>query len=195
VGNLGKHPIENWRKEYKLDTLIETGTYQGAGIRTALRFGFQKVYSIELNKRFYDRAVHEFQDDPVVLVLGDSITEIGKIAKLLKEDNILFWLDAHLPSITGYKKEHSDDTKFPLEIELSEIAKNRDVSNDVFLIDDLRIYEKAKYGRGNLRKEDWKHMKGNIDFIFDVLRDTHDINRDLRDEGYVVCLPKSKQSN
>ena len=192
MGDLRKHPIEQWRKDYNLDVLVETGTYKGAGIRTALRFGFEQVYSIELNRTYYDKAVHDFQDDPVTLILGDSINEMGPLALQIKDKKVLFWLDAHLPSITGYKKEHTEDTKFPLELELIEIIKNKDISDDIFLMDDLRMYEIAKYGRGNLNKKDWKHMRGNIDFIFELLGATHDVTRDLRDEGYIIGLPKSK---
>lgn len=178
MGFLRRHPISLWREKYDLNVFVETGTYRGQGVRTALQHGFPEVYSIEINDKYYNRAIANFSNDPVVIIKGDTINEIGRLSTSIQFSNVLFWLDAHLPATSGYKQSISVNTKFPLKIELTEIAANKNISNDVFLIDDLHLHEVVKYRRSN------------INFIFDILSETHDIKRDIRDQGYIICLPK-----
>ena len=42
-------PINFNLKKYKNSVFLETGTYQGDGIKKALEAGFEKIYSIEIN--------------------------------------------------------------------------------------------------------------------------------------------------
>lgn len=82
----------------------------------------------------------------------------------------------------------------PLEEELSIIANNKDISNDVFIIDDLRIYEEGPFRGGNFplvaRPDNWEFT--GIDFVYDILIETHNVKKNYNNEGYIICEPKSK---
>jgi len=107
----------------------------------------------------------------------------------------LFWLDAHLPDFYdnsfGNDYLNNKEIFIPLEKELRIIKESKNIENDVFIIDDLRIYEKGNYQSGNwdgvLKNE--KTSSG-VNFIYDILSDTHTIVKDYRHEGYIICQPK-----
>ena len=74
----------------------------------------------------------------------------------------------------------------------------RDVSGDVFIIDDLMLYDKdgdyesisqgVEWRYGWLQKE--LELETNADFLYEAFSDTHDLNKLLTDQGYLVITPK-----
>lgn len=76
-------------------TLIETGTDVGNGIRAALKAGYKSVYSVELHEVQAQRQQEAFKDyDWVTIRQGDSPAVLKEIMPLLREP-VTFWLDAH----------------------------------------------------------------------------------------------------
>jgi hypothetical protein len=60
--------------------------------------------------------------------------------------------------------------------------------NDYFIMDDLRIYEDGNFESGSW--SDRQRIGGDgINFIYDLLSKTHFIERDYRNEGYIICKP------
>ena len=108
--------------------------------------------------------------------------------------NVLFFLDAHFPGADFHYETYTSvtdyDTRLPLKKEIEAIVNNRNIKNDVFIIDDLRVYEDNEYSDGN-----WPLRKiaggDGIDFIFDLLGNTHNIERDLRYQGFLIITPKN----
>jgi hypothetical protein len=195
MGDLSHFNLNNYVLRYGLKYMIETGTYKGDAVAYGLNFGFEKIYSIELLKEFYDNCYKRFENNEKVYIYNGT-SENGLIEIL--QNNVvtecLFWLDAHLPNsyTSGYGSDYVKDKNIliPLENELKIIVENKNVSNDVFIIDDLRIYE-----TGNFQKGSWSVVIdagiGGIDFIYQLLGNTHDIQRLYDDEGYIICTPKT----
>ena len=153
MGKLSYFDLQKFITKYKSDFLIETGTFKGHSINYALKFKFKKIFSVELLTKFYDLCVIEFKNNKNVYLIND--TSINGLKRTLKENKIgrtIFWLDAHLPN-------HLDETissdyvlnknlLIPLEDELKTIVENKDINMDVFIIDDLRIYERGQFKKG-----------------------------------------------
>nr|QPI16690.1 MAG: hypothetical protein NIOZUU159_00184 [Virus NIOZ-UU159] len=79
------------------NTAIETGTFKGDGTQILSKI-FKKVYTIEINDLLYNTAVNKFSNTKNIKCLkGDSKRVLLEISSQpnLKNENILFWLDAH----------------------------------------------------------------------------------------------------
>jgi len=127
--------------------------------------------------------------DTTINALSSVLNEIAASKK------IVYWLDAHFPGadfgLSSYDGTADRNLRIPLESELRKICQLRDVKNDIFIIDDLRIYEDGPFQNGNW-PERLKLGGSGIGFVYELLDKTHHIQRDYRDEGYIVCLPREK---
>jgi hypothetical protein len=86
--------VKQYAKRYRLRTLVETGTYQGAMVRALLPC-VERIYTIELDDRWYGLAREEFAGSPKVTVRhGDSGTVLRQVLATIDRP-CLFWLDAH----------------------------------------------------------------------------------------------------
>ena len=78
----------------------------------------------------------------------------------------LWWLDAHFPGAdygdAGYGAEEDIDKRLPMEKELKIMVQNRDLSNDIIFMDDLRIYVDRDFVAGS-----WVH-KENYTVLMDM---------------------------
>jgi len=188
VGKLSKFNIADLKLKYDLTAFVETGTWKGDAVEFARTLGFGNIYSIELHTDFWEKACQKFAAFPYIKILqGTSIDNISSILSLILPNKTLWWLDAHLHDTYGLDKAMTD--RFPLEKELQLISRSRDISGDVFIIDDLRIYEDGNFACGLCPKAHQNPVRG-IDFVFTSLGKTHTIMRRYEDEGYIVCLPK-----
>jgi hypothetical protein len=127
-------------KKYKKNTtlFIETGTYIGDGIKSAINAGFENIISIEISKFQYDYCEKMFKDNKnVSLFLGDSREVLHNILSndIIKNQGIFFWLDAHFSGgVTG--GEGIRETLYKeLEIILEYTKENK--VNAVIAIDDM----------------------------------------------------------
>ena len=75
---------------------VETGSYEGYGIKRALEAGcFKEVHSIELSEYYYARCTSLYKDNPKVhLHFGNTVYVLPKILEQINEP-ITFWLGAH----------------------------------------------------------------------------------------------------
>ena len=125
--------ISFYRDKYHTPVLVETGTFLGDMVE-AQKQHFRQVYSIELSKKLYSRAIKRFKDQPnIVLLQGDSGVRLKEITTQLKEP-ALFWLDGHYSGgITAM-----GDKECPVREELAAILP--DTKGHVILIDDARLF-------------------------------------------------------
>lgn len=205
MGLISNFDIEAIKKDNNLAYFVETGTGEGTALTHCLKFNFVKYLSVEILGESFRLAKSKFASyDNVVLFNGTSASQLPLMIKdIPKESNILFWIDAHLSS--AYSKSSSitvkrsdgswdDDrdlaTTFPLENELKIIKSNRNTDNDVFIIDDLRIYENESCEHGNAPGDHKHPAKNDIQFVYDLFEDTHTITKDYRHEGYILLIPK-----
>lgn len=128
-------------KKYKKDCnlFIETGSYIGDGIQSALYAGFDKIISVELAKCQYDYCVNRFlSNDKVNIILGDTRNVLKSILNNhIEYKNIFFWLDAHCSG--GSTEGDIIDIALPqeLDIVLSFLLENK--ISAVIMMDDINI--------------------------------------------------------
>lgn len=192
MGTISYHNIGELLTNYDLKNYVETGTGVGECMSHALKFNFSQLHSIEIFEDLYNQAVEKFQPFTNCKIhLGNSFSVLPNILPTL-EGSTLFFLDAHFPGsdfgFNSYDAEKDYHTRLPLEKELEVIKNNKDVSKDVFIIDDLRIYEDGPFKTGNW--VDRKTLGGEgIDFIYKNFESTHTITKDYGDQGYIILTP------
>lgn len=122
-------------EKYPAEYFVETGSYTGGGIGAALKMGYNNVISIEYDLILYNACVRTYGNlDNVILVHGDSATELGKVLETIDKKALIF-LDAH-------SLEYN-----PIMEEL-EAIKNCDFKNHIIMIDDKREFDRGV----------WKHI-------------------------------------
>jgi hypothetical protein len=118
----------------KANIFVETGTHVGSTVRLAIQAGFKQIYTIELAKHFYQKAVKDFAPyKHVHPIFGDSAVEIPKLLKRINKPCV-FWLDGHWSE---------GDTALgpvpvPLYFEIDQIAKHH-IKTHTILVDDTRL--------------------------------------------------------
>lgn len=191
MGSLTQFEIKRYRDQLQLQVFVETGTFYGDGVQCALEEGFTELHSIELNPHYVGLARERFKGQPVTIWEGASVARLPDLLLKIQGKKALWWLDAHLQDVYGLPMEAAHP--LPLEQELQLITSSRDVSGDLFIIDDLRIYEDIP--ENNWDQEDRKRYadyygssKG-ASFVFDLLGNTHAVTRIFREAGYLMAWP------
>jgi len=177
--------IENIKKKYKQNIFVETGCYNGDSINTMKVYGYDRIYSCDINPNMINTCRKRFNvvdnDPDTTLMIANSLDFLKIIIPSLpKEESIFFFLDAHLPNLyddtdgsplTGeYKlgdnvKNQKFDLNFPLETELDVIYEHRKDSNDYIVCDDARVYMESNWGCGNWEGRDIFGEQLNFNFI------------------------------
>lgn len=197
MGYLKHFDLNNIKQHTNIDVFVETGTYVGDSLSYALSCHFNELYSIELLEKYYKLCVSKFKSyRNVNLLHSNSVDGLRIVLQKIQNKKTLFWLDAHLPdfydSVFTTNNYLNDNTLYiPLKEELKLIVQHKNISGDIILIDDLRIYETGNYRSGNwdgLLKH--KEYTEGITFVYDLLSSTHNINKLYEHEGYVTCIPK-----
>lgn len=168
---------------YKADILIETGTGIGSGISHALNFNFEKIYSCEIVEQLFTKNKLKFKDNKNIHLYNLSSIDYLKevLPSIPKDKRIVFWLDAHFPGadyVTQMYQSTNDEINLPLVHEIKLINELRDISNDVFLIDDLRIIE--PYDKENLEKVGLYLDYPGLEFIYTIFDKTHSIKNIIK---------------
>jgi hypothetical protein len=126
--------LRDYSKRYGLRILVETGTYYGDMVE-AMRADFDRIYSIELSKDLYERAVMVFKGvKNIELIHGDSGSELKKLLNKITQP-ALFWLDGHYSA--GVTARGAKDT--PIYEELHHILNSNDIGH-VIIIDDAHCF-------------------------------------------------------
>lgn len=170
---LVKHRIvKEYAKKFSLTTMVETGTYYGDTVNVTKRI-FHKIFSIELDEDFYQKAKRRFAKfDHIRILHGDSSQVLPEIIKGASEP-YLFYLDAHYQH--GSVKVKALET--PIMQELSVIL-NHNIEDHVILIDDARLF----VGKGdwpNLSDLEGLIFKRHPDWVFENKHDVIRIHRRL----------------
>lgn len=188
------HPVnlEKLIKVLNLKNFVESGTGDCSSMKIAADLNlFENLYGIDLDEDLYNRAVSMFKSS-VKMYNGYSKDEMLKIVGELSDRPTLFWLDAHFPGAdykgVKYDAEKDDSKRIPLESELKIISENRDITNDVFIIDDLRIYADLPGGSWEFRSTAGAE---NHDFIETLIGKTHLLVEHHQDQGYMLGFPLS----
>ena len=210
MGCLSQHRLEDYMTKYNLEYYFETGTGRAEALKHAIKYDFKKCYTVDIDEEMIEFSYNRLKDASTVdieFLIGKSTDILDEyVPQIPKESPTFFFLDAHFPGADFHKctyeesiREHMQDA-FPLEEEVNVILKHRDVSKDVFIIDDLVLYQKdAKVdsiNEGVVWKYDWLqeelNLQTNAEFLYKAFENTHDFKTDLRAQGYLIITPKVK---
>lgn len=144
---LFENGIDLLSRKDNIEVFIETGTADGNGVDIAIKSGFKKIYSIELNPKLHEKCVEKFNDEKyqeydceVNLICGSSEIELPKILETIEEPFIL-WLDAHWSG--GPYIGEMMDLYLPKELE-SIVKYSKKFDDSVIMIDDMNHYMNNK---------------------------------------------------
>jgi len=188
--------VKNVLDFYNIDNFVETGTGAAEVVRSISNIKSDlNIHTIEIIEEIFNK--NKISNSYLTNVnwhLGQSSEVMPEILPQL-EGNTLFWLDAHFPGadfgLASYGDEEDLDKRLPLRSELEIIVNGRDVSNDVFVIDDLRVYEDGPFETGNWAERNLYGGDG-IAFIEDLFEDTHFVVRSYNKQGFVILLPVNR---
>lgn len=207
MGQLNTFDLTDWIEKYNLKTYFETGTGEGISLQYASNYNdFDKLYSVDIDGGLIDSAKNKFIGNTKINLIHEySTNAIKEVLPLLGANvNILFFLDAHFPGADFHKISYEESLRtfgknsIPLQEELEIITSLKDVSNDVFVIDDLMLYESGDFE--SIRQGVvWKHAELQKElnlvteskFIYDIFEKTHNLTKDFRHQGYLIITPKN----
>lgn len=151
-----KHnPMQDKRevfRKYPNPIFLETGSYNGDGIAYALKCGFERVISIEIDEAWYAKCLNKYAgNNKVELYHGDSQLLLTGILTTVNRP-CTFWLDAH---VINKKQLPKLNNPVPLIQELNVIEEHVHHKNlkHTILIDDIRNFDREK-GWNNITLED-----------------------------------------
>ena len=140
--SLTKEEILTFASPFELSIFVETGTFMGDTVNNVKDL-FERVYSIELNKRYADVAIERFKNSKNVTIFqGDSSDVLNILTKMLTKPTF-FWLDGHWSG--GDTARGKKDC--PLLEEIDAIVNYCNVACTI-VIDDARLF-------GSKNNEDW----------------------------------------
>ena len=126
--------IKDFAGRFKMDFLVETGTYLGEMIFAQLD-NFQKIYSVEIDQELFKRAQRIFSSKTQVEVFWGNSGEVLPMILDKLEGPILFWLDSHYSGGVTF----SGNEPSPIMQELKHIF-SCNIRGNVILIDDANIF-------------------------------------------------------
>lgn len=177
--------------KFNIKNYVESGVGRGDSLEIVISLGcIENFYGIEVDDRFVYHYPGRYPQ--LNAFHGYSHEVMPNLIKELNDSPTLFWLDAHFPGC--YFGEGFDEPDFvkrlPLEEELIAMNQGRDLSNDVIIMDDLRMYIDGEFSDGNWDQREQYGSDG-YQFVFDILGKTHVIKEHYADQGYILAFPNS----
>ena len=211
MGLLREHKLTDYINKYNLKYYFETGTGKAECLEYALRYPFEEYWTVDIDEDLIEESFNKFKNmsKNINLLIGKSTEILDEyVPQIPKESPTLFYLDAHFPGADFQKctyeesiREHKKDA-FPLEEEVDVILEKRDISKDVFIIDDLVLYEEGDFEClkvGCVWEYGWLQeeldLKTDSKFLYEKFEKTHDFKKDLRSQGYLIITPKQNESS
>lgn len=206
MGEITAFDLNEFITQHKTKVYVETGTGIGVSLSYAQSFDFDKLYSIDIDRDLIESAKNTFSSNPKVHLINDlSKNALSKILDDLDpEVPTMFFLDAHFPGADFHKISYEESIRqykqdaFPLEDEIKIIFDKRDISKDVFVIDDFVLYDYSNeydsVKHGQVWQYKWLQDELNLPteskFIFELFEKTHTLEKDFRHQGYLIIKPK-----
>lgn len=183
--------------KYGCRTFVETGTGKGAGIEYAAKCDFDHLYSIEIvHGLALEVALRFAKDHRITIIHGKSERGLKEaLEEVPAADSVLFWLDARFPGadygLKPYDAEKNESLRLPVQSELRVLAGLRDLSRDVILINELRLYEDGDYEAGPAPADRRPSPAlRNLNIVDELLGGTHRIERRYRQSGCLCAYPE-----
>lgn len=165
--------------DYKIDTVIETGTYFTATTRF-FSLHFNDVHTVDIQESLYTQAKALFYEDPNVhCYLGSSEKILHEILPSLKDKRVLFYLDAHWNDF------------WPLLDELEEISKtHRD--NCIIAIDDFKVPGRndIEFDQYGTHECSYAYIKSKLEKVFTQYSIHYIIPKNTYNRAKLLALPR-----
>jgi hypothetical protein len=206
MGQITTFDLNEFIKNYNTRVYVETGTGEGVSLSYAQSFDFDKLYSVDIDKDLIESAKNKFSANLKISLINDLSKNALEVIlqELDPEIPTIFFLDAHFPGADFHKISYEESIRqykkdaFPLEDEIKIISNKRDLSKDVFVIDDFVLYDySSEYDsvkHGQVWQYKWLQDELNLPteskFIFDLFDKTHTLEKDFRHQGYLIIKPK-----
>jgi len=171
-------------KNYPNSVFIETGTYWGGGIFAALRAnvlgaGFEKIYSIEIDRYRFEDAVKLFEKNTnVIIIYGDSRVKLKEVLEEVSEPATIF-LDAHF---NRGEVEYFEECPILEELEA---IKQHHIKSHTILVDNRHSFLNDLGMSGIKQKTIIRHLK-NINENYEITTDYGYIPKRTNDEIIVA---------
>ena len=189
MGNVCRFPILQWRLEYGLEAMGETGTGDGTAVIAALEAGYPLVVTVDAY--YANRARARIPSSCVHWFTGESVDALPAMLEVVGARRALWWLDAHLPEHYG---PAAGFARTPLLAEVGALVNaTGSHRGDVFLCDDTRLYGMPA-DDGQLPEDILPANPRDLEQICALLHPTHRVLHDPRDTGYLVALPRNCSS-
>lgn len=118
--------------KYKTNIFVELGSSVGDGVQVALDTGFDTVYTIEKDIKYYNITKNRYINNPnVICIHGDSVEELKNVL-MSNPVKLTIWMDAH------------NDGSCPILKEL-DVIRMFSKNNNNILIDDMRMFGKREH--------------------------------------------------
>jgi hypothetical protein len=185
--------IKEIKQKYNLNNFIETGTGMGETIDDILNYNFFSIQSCEIEPIQFEKLNNKYTQPNVKIYLGKSSDSLPKMLNNVDGPSLIF-LDAHFPG-QGYVRNtfvedsYTIEEIIPLETELNILKNHKYINECVIVIDDLRIYKKGNYIKGDWEEGREILKNPNYDFL-DLLNDTHIKIESEIEQGCVFYYPK-----
>jgi hypothetical protein len=165
------------RFKENMKILIETGTWLGDGISNALKSGYEKVYSCDIDITMVENSKNKYKGYNVEVLNDNSVSALEKILKNIDE-KCLIYLDAHVMPTGKVNFEFSDhhlrlseefNSKICPIIEELEVVSRHHIKNHTIVIDDLHCFGTWMF-EGLTETDVEKYVKENINQSYSVER-------------------------
>ncbi len=202
MGSLKHFNLNQYITQHNCNIYVETGTGVGDCLEHATTFPFEQYYTVDIDGELVEKAKTKFTSLSNVNVIHNYSTEFltELVPNLPPEFPVLFFLDAHFPGADFHKMTYEESIRefkeeaFPLLNEINIIKKHRDISKDVFIIDDWKLYdenlkcEHPEWAYRDLQQE--LELITTPEKIMGLFSNTHSFKIDLKHQGYLIVTPK-----
>ena len=135
--HLSKELMQHMIRIFKVDTLVETGTYMGSTAQNASPY-FSNIHTVEILNTIFLETQQRLSNYKNIAIYYDNSYNFLLYPEITSLERPLYWLDAHYCGEgTGTLYSENNWIISPLEKEL-QIILNHWSEKGVILIDDLR---------------------------------------------------------
>ena len=134
--------LKQMKNYANINIYFETGMSRGNGIKKAIECNFNKIYSIDICKKWITYNEKQFRDKTNIFLIHDDSQNLDKHINNINE-KIFFFLDAHNDHSNSDTENEKCIINCPILKEL-EIIKNHHIKDHLIIIDDIRIFKNKK---------------------------------------------------
>jgi hypothetical protein len=207
MGSVSVFNLQEFISEHGCEIYLETGTGLCDCFTHASKYPFTELYSIDIDGELIDRARTLFNQPNMHFIHNYSHIALDDLLSTIPKDkSVLFFLDAHFPGADFHKISYEEsitqfkEDAFPLIKEINIIKKHRDISKDVFIMDDWFLYQpELDYVASNTKNWPYTELQkslgvvkdGDADYITNNFIETHNKTISNLDQGYLILTPKN----